>query len=119
RNRLAAIVTGVTPLTRSKVLGERQAGVAARMLRSAQRMGRMIDELLDLTRTRFGDPIPVARATMELGPLCRQVTAELEGLRLFVARQVVLAHGGTLDVTSTAAEGRRSPRASRAMPSPP
>lgn len=50
------------------------------MLSSAQRMGRMIDDLLDLTRTRFGDPIPVTRAPMDLGPLCRQVTDELEGL---------------------------------------
>ena len=50
------------------------------MLNSANRMNRMIGDLLDLTRTRFGDPIPIVRAPMDLDPVCRQVVAELEGL---------------------------------------
>jgi signal transduction histidine kinase len=40
----------------------------------------MIEDLLDLTRTRFGDLIPVTRAPIDLDPLCRQVIAEFEGL---------------------------------------
>jgi len=50
-------------------------------LNSANRMNRMIGDLLDLTRTRFGDLIPIAPAPIDLDPLCRQVVAELEGLR--------------------------------------
>jgi signal transduction histidine kinase len=42
-------------------------------------MDRMIGDLLDLTRTRFGKLIPTTRAPIDLAPLCRQVLAELEG----------------------------------------
>lgn len=68
-------------LMSSEELDDRSVRIAARMLNSANRMNRMIGDLLDLTRTRFGDAIPVLRASMDLDPLCRQVIAELEGLR--------------------------------------
>lgn len=81
RNPLAAIITGSTLLIESEKLDDRSVRIAARMLNSANRMNRMIGDLLDLTRTRFGDAIPVVRGAMDLDPLCRQVIAELEGLR--------------------------------------
>lgn len=81
RNPLSAIIMGSTMLVGSDNLDDRQVAVAARMLNSATRMNRMIGDLLDLTRTRFGDLIPVAPARIDLDPLCRQVVAELEGLR--------------------------------------
>ncbi len=81
RNPLAAIISGSTLLIGSEKLDDRSISIAARMLNSANRMNRMISDLLDLTRTRFGDAIPVARGAMDLEPLCRQVIAELEGLR--------------------------------------
>jgi signal transduction histidine kinase len=81
RNPLSAIITGSAFLISSEELGDRGLGVAARMLNSANRMNRMIGDLLDLTRTRFGDLIPVVPALIDLEPLCRQVVAELEGLR--------------------------------------
>jgi signal transduction histidine kinase len=81
RNPLSAIIAGSTLLIGSEELGDRSVRIAARMLNSANRMSRMIDDLLDLTRTRFGDAIPVVRTPLDLDPLCRQVTAELEGLR--------------------------------------
>jgi signal transduction histidine kinase len=81
RNPLSAIITGSTLLISSEELGDRSLGIAARMLNSANRMNRMIGDLLDLTRTRFGDVIPVVPAPIDLNPLCRQVVAELEGLR--------------------------------------
>ena len=79
RNPLGAIISGATLLMNSDELGDRNSRVAARMLNSANRMNRMIGDLLDLTRTRFGDLIPVVRVPMDLEPLCRQVIAELEG----------------------------------------
>jgi signal transduction histidine kinase len=81
RNPLSAIITGSTFLISSEKLDDRSLGIAARMLNSANRMNRMIGDLLDLTRTRFGDLIPVVPAPMDLDPVCRQVVAELEGLR--------------------------------------
>ncbi len=81
RNPLAAIVTGSTILLGAEELSDRSVRIAARMLNSANRMNRMIADLLDWTRTRFGDAIPITRAPIDLEPLCRQVLAELEGLR--------------------------------------
>jgi len=81
RNPLSAIVTGSTVLISSEKLDDRSLGIAARMLSSANRMNRMIGDLLDLTRTRFGDLIPVVPAPIDLEPMCQQVVAELEGLR--------------------------------------
>jgi len=81
RNPLGAIITGSTLLMSSEELDDRTVRIAARMLNSANRMSRMIADLLDLTRTRSGHPIPVAPVPTDLDPLCRQVVAELEGLR--------------------------------------
>ncbi|MDB4943287.1 MAG: Sensor histidine kinase [Labilithrix sp.] len=80
RNPLSAIITGASLLTVSEALDDRSVRIAARMLNSANRMNRMIADLLDLTRTRFGDRIPVIRVAMDLEPLCRQVVAELDGI---------------------------------------
>ena len=81
RNPLSAIIAGSTLLMNSETLDDRGVRIAARMLSSANRMSRMIGDLLDLTRTRLGDQIPVVRAPLDLVPLCQQVVSELEGLR--------------------------------------
>jgi signal transduction histidine kinase len=81
RNPLGAIITGSTMLVGSEQLDDRTVRIAARMLSSANRMNRMIAALLDLTRTRAGDRIPVNPEALDLEPLCRQVVAELEGLQ--------------------------------------
>lgn len=80
RNPLSAIIMGSTMLVGSEALDDRMVSIAARMLSSAKRMNRMIGDLLDLTRTRFGDQIPIARARLDLEPVCRQVVAELESI---------------------------------------
>lgn len=81
RNPLSAIVLGCEVLMASEGLDDKSIRVAARMSSAALRMGRMIEDLLDLTRTRFGDQIPVLRVPADLEPICRQVVSELEGLR--------------------------------------
>ncbi len=81
RNPLSAIVMGATLLMGSEKLDDQCLRIATRMFSSANRMGRMIADLLDLTRTRFGDRIPIVRTPIDLDPLCRQVLSELEGLR--------------------------------------
>ena len=82
RNPLAAILMGSALLVGDEALDDKTVRIAARMVNSANRMSRMIADLLDLTRTRSGDRIPVARAPMDLDPLCRQVVAELEAVTL-------------------------------------
>lgn len=80
RNPLSAIIMGSTLLIGSEAIDDKGVRIAARMLNSANRMNRMIADLLDLTRTRFGDQIPIVRLPMDLEPVCRQVVAELEGI---------------------------------------
>ncbi len=80
RNPLSAMIMGSSLLVSSEDLDDKSIRIAARMLNSGNRMNRMIGDLLDLTRTRFGDQIPIVRQPMDLDPLCRQVVAELEGV---------------------------------------
>jgi signal transduction histidine kinase len=86
RNPLSGIILGATMLMPPEGRESGQEGtdkgvgvICKRILSSARRMDRMISDLLDLTRTRFGKQIPVTRAPIDLEPLCRQVLAELEG----------------------------------------
>lgn len=81
RTPLAAMITGSTLIMSSENLDDGTVRIATRMLSSAHRMSRMIEDLLDLTRTRFGDRIPIVAVHLDLEPLCRQVVAELEGHR--------------------------------------
>jgi signal transduction histidine kinase len=101
RNPLSAIIMGSTLLVGTDGLDDKSVRIAARMVNSANRMNRMIDALLDLTRTRSGDMIPVTRAPMDLEPLCRQVIAELEGVARvgklrFTAQGISTATGTTI-----------------------
>jgi signal transduction histidine kinase len=91
RNPLAAIITGSTILVGTDGLDDKSVRVAARMVNSANRMNRMIDDLLDLTRTRSGDRIPVVRVPMDLEPLCRQGGRRARGCG---ARRQAALHGG-------------------------
>ncbi len=80
RNPLGAIVMGATNLTRSEALGDKEARIATRILSSADRMTRMVADLLDLTRTRLGTGIPIVRSRVDLIPVCVQVLAELQAI---------------------------------------
>jgi sigma-B regulation protein RsbU (phosphoserine phosphatase) len=51
---------------------------ASLILTSAERMRRMVEDLLDLTRTRLGSGIPIAPEPMDLKSLSQEVVAELE-----------------------------------------
>src|SRR4029079_5386762 len=81
RNPLAAIIMGAQLLTKSESsIDDKQLRVATRILNRAGRMERMVNDLLDLTRTRLGAGIPVAANRMELPPVCHQVISELEAI---------------------------------------
>ena len=78
RNPLNSIAAGATLLTMTTETDPRSANVASRILRSAHRMGRLIDDLLDLTVTRLGGAIPLKRASFELEQLCHEVILEAQ-----------------------------------------
>jgi len=78
RNPLGAITAGAALLARAADDDARQARVASRILNSAQRMERMIADLLDLTRTRLGGSIPLATRDTDLQSVCEEVLLEIQ-----------------------------------------
>lgn len=78
RSPLSAITAGAALMAASASDDQRQARVAARILNSAQRMERMIGDLLDLTRTRLGGAIPLKRVPTDLQQVCDEVLLEVQ-----------------------------------------
>jgi signal transduction histidine kinase len=76
RNPLSGITTAAS-LVLNRAESDRVAKPARRILSSAERMSRMIDQVLDFTRVRLGRGIPLDRKTVDLSNLCRQVLDEL------------------------------------------
>ncbi|HYX39564.1 MAG TPA: sensor histidine kinase [Oligoflexus sp.] len=74
RNPLGAIIMGAQLLNDPET--EDTADIATVILNSAERMSRMVSDLLDLTRTRLGTGIPIATKPMDLASVCQQVFAE-------------------------------------------
>ena len=93
RNPLTAIVTSAQLLLRYGELPERQARVVARIASSADRMARMIDDLLDFARTRLGGELPIRTRRIDLRQICEQTVEELE---FAYTRQVKLTCDGDL-----------------------
>jgi signal transduction histidine kinase len=78
RNPLSAIIASAGFLRDDESLGDRQLRAVQRIARSADRMARMIADLLDFTRGRLGGGIPLTRRSTNLRHLCRHVVDELE-----------------------------------------
>lgn len=78
RNPLGAVTAGAALLAAAAGNDHRQARVASQILNSAQRMERLISDLLDFTRTRLGGAIPLKRVPADLCDVCQQVVLELQ-----------------------------------------
>ena len=76
RNPLNTIVASLYTLER-RVPPELQH-IFPRLSRSAQRMGRMIDQLLDFTRARLGEGLRLEPRSSNLREICAAVIEELE-----------------------------------------
>lgn len=79
RTPLGAITAGAALLAVPEDNADRRARVASRILASAQRMHRMIADLLDLTRVRLGGAIPLTRRRTDLQQVCEEVITEVRG----------------------------------------
>ena len=90
RNPLSAIRTGAHLLMKRAGLEPRDHAVAERIIGSADRMSRMIDELLDFARGRLGGGIPLRRTLVDLHELCREVVDEAQA-----------AHGRAVELQAT------------------
>lgn len=94
RNPLTAIVTSSQLLLRYAQLNERQSRVVGRIASSADRMARMIDDLLDFARSRLGGGFPIHPRRIDLRELCEHTVEELEFA--FPARTVRFTAEGDL-----------------------
>ena len=77
RNPLTAILTSAQLLLRYGGLEPRQARVVDRVFASAERMARMIDDLLDFARTRLGGGFPIQPRRIDLRELTQNTVEEL------------------------------------------
>ncbi|NUP08256.1 MAG: HAMP domain-containing histidine kinase [Polyangiaceae bacterium] len=78
RNPLSAITMAADVLVRAGDLPQQHAQTAHRIKRSAKRMARMIDQLLDFARTRLDSGIPIEPREVDMNEVARQVVEELE-----------------------------------------
>jgi len=77
RNPLSVITTSAETLLR-RGPDETLRRPASRILSSGQRMGRMIEELLDMARARMTGGFPLSPSETDLLSLCRRVVADHE-----------------------------------------
>jgi signal transduction histidine kinase len=78
RNPLAAIMTTSDLLLRREQ-DARISGPIERIRSSADRMARMIEQILDFTRARIGGGIPIHTRTVDIQDLAHDLVEELEG----------------------------------------
>jgi len=76
RNPLGAIMTAAQMAVRRSEGGPLEKPLS-RIIKSGGRMATMIDQLLDFTRVRVGEGIPLDRQSADLGPLVKQALEEL------------------------------------------
>jgi signal transduction histidine kinase len=77
RTPLSAISVGAPLLAAPEDNPQRRSRVVARIINSAQRMERMIGDLLDLTRARLGGAIPLNRRPADLQQICEEALIEI------------------------------------------
>ncbi|MCE9672312.1 ATP-binding protein [Myxococcus stipitatus] len=77
RNPLNALSMSAQQLKRKGGLDERQTALTSRILTSAERMDRMIRQLLDFARARLGGGVPVVREACDVFDVARRAVEEM------------------------------------------
>lgn len=77
RTPLGAVITSTRFMLDTAELPEPHLTLVTRIASSARRMNQMVEDLLDFTRTRFGDSIPIVRATVDLRRIVTDVASEI------------------------------------------
>ena len=77
RSPVQAITLSAELIPRMGPLNERQAMLAGGMFDSARRIGELIDNLMDVTRARFGGSLPIVRSAMNFGYVAHQLVDEM------------------------------------------
>ena len=78
---LRSPIQGITLATELSLhmgdLNERQTMLSKKVLESTLRMSALINDLLDVTRARFGAGLPVVRSVMNMGTVAEQIVGEV------------------------------------------
>lgn len=77
RTPIGAMVTSTRFLLDTGDLSESQRVLMSRMESTARRMNRLVADLLEFTRTRFGDTIPIVTAEMDATRMVEDVASEV------------------------------------------
>jgi signal transduction histidine kinase len=77
RNPLGTVVTGSTFLMQALDIPPRYVLVATRMFNSAKRMSKLINDLIDFTRSHLGPGIPIRVKQGSIVAVCEEVVNEL------------------------------------------
>jgi signal transduction histidine kinase len=77
RSPLGTITNSTAVLLRGEPLSPSCVKSIANIQRSATRMKRMVDDLLDFARTRLGDTLPISVSLHDAGRLCRDACDEV------------------------------------------
>ena len=77
-NPLSAILSTADVMLRRGELPEIEYKATARIASSAARALRMIDQLLDFTRSRLGGGMPIHRGATDLAQICRHLLDEIQ-----------------------------------------
>ena len=82
RNPVNAIVSSaqVLQVTRQPIERAMVSEVANNIIVSGMQMSKLIDTLLDFTRTRLGQPLPVKHVEADFASICRQIVSELNNV---------------------------------------
>lgn len=94
RNPLNVISMSAQLMLNIGFTNERQSMLAAQISESATRISKLVDELLDLTRARFGSGLVIARAPVDLEFLSRQLVDEMRAKH--PTRTIALSLSGKL-----------------------
>jgi signal transduction histidine kinase len=70
----------------------KQAKVVSELVRTTERATRILNDLLDLTRSSFGTDIPIAKAKTDMAMLCQTIADELRSIN--EAQPVTVEHEG-------------------------
>ncbi len=77
RSPLQAIALSTELSLHMGQLNERQTMLSKKVLECTDRMSALINDLLDVTRARFGAGLPVVRAMMNMGTVAEQIVDEV------------------------------------------
>ena len=77
RTPIGAVVTSMRFMLDTGDLPEPHRALASRMERTARRMNRLVADLLEFARTRFGEVIPIVAANMDAARMVDDIAAEV------------------------------------------